>query len=190
MVILFLLLNILFIQNNSQIKENPINLTSSLNNRLYPLVLTSSDEYYYVLTSMNDLQIEKESGDVKNIKENNIISQNTIHHVDNSNNNYLFNWNDYYFINYNPFISYQNYQMNLQPNGFNINILKNIGIIQFDNDVIIYGYYDKELFFCSKSQQYCSSFSYQNPMKQLSCKFIEEEYCLCAMVTKKFHEDI
>ena len=51
---------ILFIQTNSQIKQNPILLINSIE-PIDPLVLSSKDQYYYIITSGKDLQIEKDN---------------------------------------------------------------------------------------------------------------------------------
>ena len=54
----YFLFVILFIQNNSQIKQNPIFLVESIE----PFVLSTNDNYYYVITLGKNLKINKESG--------------------------------------------------------------------------------------------------------------------------------
>ena len=62
-------------------------------------------------------------------------------------------------------------------------IIKDGGIIQ-NNNFILYGYYNDSLFFVSrKSQDYCFSKKLENNLdKNLSCKFIEGENFICAMI--------
>ena len=100
MKIIFLTIYILFIQANSHIKNNPIELLTSISKPLAPIVLSSTDNYYYIITSGIDLKIDKDSGDIINKTINNIISSNYIYHVDNSNNNYIYNSIYYYKITF------------------------------------------------------------------------------------------
>ena len=57
----YILFIVLFAQANPQIKQNPILLINSTE-PIDPLVLSSKDEYYYIITSGQDLKIEKDSG--------------------------------------------------------------------------------------------------------------------------------
>ena len=90
------LLIVLFaqIQINIQIIENPKLLVNSSN----PVVLSTTDDYYYVITKGKNLKIDKESGDIYNISENSFTNTNYIYISDNSNNNYLYYSNKYYKI--------------------------------------------------------------------------------------------
>ena len=112
---IYFLLLILFIQTISQvnirIKDNPIFLTVHEN----PFVLSTTDDpdYYYVITKGINLKINKKSGDICNQSDNSFTSSNYIYFFDNSNNNYIYYSNEYYKINYNPFISYEKFEINL-----------------------------------------------------------------------------
>ena len=55
---ILIIIIIFFVQINSQIKQNPILLINSTE-PIDPLVLSSKDEYYYIITSGQDLKIEK-----------------------------------------------------------------------------------------------------------------------------------
>lgn len=106
-----LILIILLIQNNSQIIIGPIILIESQN----PYVLSSFDNYYYVITSGKILQIEKETGNIINSESNNIPSS-FINIVTNSNDNFVYYSGKYYEINYNPFISFNDISMEFKQN--------------------------------------------------------------------------
>ena len=77
--ILFLLL-LLYIQENSQIIDNP----RFLNNKSHPFVLSPNNDYYYVVTSGEILTIEKESGNIISRKNEINYTENFINIMDNS----------------------------------------------------------------------------------------------------------
>ena len=150
MVIFFLLLIILIIKTNSQIKENPIYLTDKQNF----FVLNSTDDYYYVITSGESFKIEKESGNIINSSDNNINISNFILIEDLSGNNYIYNSDEYYYINYNSFIFFEKEPMIFNNSQKNFRIINSIGK---NRDFIIYGYDKDKLIFCEKSESSCNS---------------------------------
>ena len=80
---ILILIIIFFVQTNSQIKQNPILLINSTE-PIDPLVLSSKYQYYYIITSGKDLQIEKESGNIISSFDNNIKTSNYVNYVDNA----------------------------------------------------------------------------------------------------------
>ena len=187
MVILFLLLIILIIRTNSQIKNNPIYLTNKRN----LFVLNSTDDYYYVITSGESFQIEKESGNIINSSDNELNIANSFLVKDFSGNNYIFNKNSYfsllniyyYYINYNPFIYFRkDFLIQALSMHSKIRIINSIS----QNDSIIYGYYQKELFFFRKMREYSASIIFPDDLNDdLSCKFIEEDHFICVVFSRK-----
>ena len=80
---------LIFTYINSQSNENPKFLVESKN----PFVLSTNDDYYYVLTENYFLKINKETGDIENNDyiENFVgTSEYYFYIADNSYNNYLF----------------------------------------------------------------------------------------------------
>ena len=77
-----------------------------LNDKQYPFVIpNSNDNYDYVITSGESLKINKESGNIE--KKNTIFfSHEPLYCYDNSNNNYIYESNNLYYITYNPFIKF------------------------------------------------------------------------------------
>ena len=166
-------------QNNLPIKNNPIILSDTQN----PIVLSSTDENYYVITSGQDLKINKYSGDKENTTNN---VNNYLYIFDNSNNNYIYFFDDkkYYYIKYNsrnPFISYVPITVNCFPKG-GTSEMTIIGSIAKNDEFIIYGRRGDYLLFSSKSQYYRAFFFIENLNDKLSCKFIEDENYVCAMI--------
>ena len=103
MKILYFLFNIFFFGIFSQIINNPI----PLNIGRYPIVLSTdnNDNYYYILTEIKNVIIDIKTGQSIYSNFDSIINQNSIHIVDNSNNNYIINNLDYFFrIYYNSAI--------------------------------------------------------------------------------------
>ena len=158
MVMFFLLLIILIIRTNPQLKENPIYLTDKQNF----FVLNSTDSYYYAITSGESFKIEKESGNIINSSNNNINISNSILIEELSGNNYIYNSEGYYYINYNPFIFFEKEPGIFHSNQNNITIINSIGKI---NDFILYGYYQKELIYCEKSEDHCNSINFNDFLK-------------------------
>ena len=101
----YFLFVILFIQCNSQIKENPIFLVESIE----PFVLSTNDNYYYVITLGKNFKINKESGNIEDISDNGASRANYIFVADNSNNNWVYYSNAYFKIIYDPFLSYEEF---------------------------------------------------------------------------------
>ena len=115
----YFLLILLFLKSSLQIKQNPIYLVDRKN----PFVLSSNDNYYYVITIGNNLKINQESGNMENNTDNYADEESYIFIADNSYNNYLYYSNEYYKIIYNPFLSYEKlnineYYSNFKPIGF------------------------------------------------------------------------
>ena len=168
-----------FITIYSQIKNNPIFLDEGG----YPLVLSAEDnDYYYVITRNKGLKIEKESGKIVETNDTIHIESKNIYIVDNSNhNNYILDEsNECSLINYNPFsTSKMNHFSSLDIEG--VENINKIGTLVQDDDFIIYGFYDDQLFFSSKSQQSHSSISIDQINDKLSCKFIAGEIFVCAI---------
>ena len=136
---LYFLIVVLFIKINSQIKENPIFLVASKN----PFVLSSNDDYFYLITIGKNLKIQKESGIITENTDNNTIRTDYIFIADNSYNNYIYYDDIYYKIIYNPFLSYE--QIEIPPNS-EYRQMKSVGFVlnNNDNDIIIYGYYEND----------------------------------------------
>ena len=178
---IFLLFIIFFIRTNSQIKENPIFLVNTTN----PFVLSTNDNYYYVITKGKSLKINKESGNIENITINDFTNSNYIYIVDNSYNNYIYYSNKYYHIIYEPFISYEEITIHSEQISGESNNMIVLGGIEKDNDFIVYGRseIDSYLLFSKKSQQYSASIRIENINDKLSCKLIEEENYICVMIT-------
>ena len=148
MIKIYFLSLFLFIQTNSQIEENPICLVNSTN----PFVLSTNDDYYYVITIGKNLKIKKESGIIENITDNGATVENYIFISDISYNNYIYIANIYFKIIYNPFISYEKIkieQESIYPN------MTTAGFISINNtnDIIIYGYYNNDYLINLKSSK-------------------------------------
>ena len=177
---LYIILFTFFIVIYSKIKDNPIFLV----NGGYPIVLsTEDDDYYYVITENIDLKIEKESGEI--VETNNTIKTEIsgLYIIDNSNHkNYIiFELEECFLIKYNPFSTYKLNPINSLKSLNDHQEVKKIGSIVQDNDFIIYGFFDQELFFSSKSQQNHSQIHKEQINDKLSCKYIDGEDFVCAM---------
>ena len=173
---------ILFIQTNSQIKQNPILLINSTE-PIDPLVLSSKDQYYYIITSGQDLKIEKESGNIISSANNNFKTSNFLNYLENIDNNYIYNITNYFYINCNPFISYQNYHVNFGSTVEDIDKMTIVEIISHNYHNFIFGYYNDKLIICYDFR-YCTSNSYNYNIKDLFCKLIDAMYFMCAMIIK------
>ena len=182
---LYFLFFVFFTEIYSQIKDGIKNNPIFIDNGGYPVILSTLDDdaYYYVLTEKKNLKIEKETGNILDSNENILISSNNIYITDKSNNNYiLYNTNEWLKIIYNPFISTEKINLNYLNFGEKKET-KIIGSIGKNDDFIIYGYYKEELFFSNISHQ---SYSYcrigVTINDKLTCKLIEGEYFICAMI--------
>ena len=174
---LYLLLISIFIQTNSQIKNNLIYLVDKSS----PFVLSSNDSFYYIITQGKYLKINKESGNIENITSYTTISSSYFYIIDNEYNNYKYFQNKYYKIKYNEFISYE------MINGFSqimfdSKVISAIGGISNNNELISYGFYDNYLLFSSYSRYNQASIKIEGIDEKLSCKFIEDENYICAMI--------
>ena len=170
---------VLFIRThtNIQIKENPIFLVKSKE----PFVLSTTDNYYYVITKAMSLKIDKESGNIENKTINSFSAFNYIYIFDNSNNNYMKYSDDYFEIKYNPFISFEN--IKFAPKLIDSDkSVKIIGCIPRDNEFIIYGYINNYLLFSSQSRGNFVNQMIYNINDKLSCKFIDDDIYICAMI--------
>jgi len=119
---------------NQQIKQNPILLGNTLN----PFVLSTNDSYFYVITEGTSFKINKESGNLENISDNQFT--NYLCAFDNSNNNYLclISERKYYHIKYNPFISYEEIIDNNSLHKSYSSTMKIFGSVAKDNEFIIF----------------------------------------------------
>ena len=181
---LFFLFIVLFIRTNSQIKENPIFLVNASN----PFVLSTNDDYYYIITAGRSLKINKEFGNIENITINNFTDSNYIYIVDNSYNNYIYYSNKYYHIIFDPFISYEEITVHSEQKNSEQNPMIIVGSIPKDNDFIVYGITKMDyLSFSSKSQYYCASTSFEKEDidERLSCKLIENNDYICGIIPDK-----
>ena len=139
----YFLVVFIFSHINSIIIKNPIYLAKESN----PFVLSTNDNYYYLITEGKSLKIKKESGEIESIVDNIKNSSNEYFYISyNSYNNYIFypNMNKYQQINYNPFISFSN-ELNFvikEISGGGSKMIK-VGSISKYNDFVIYGYKDK-----------------------------------------------
>ena len=177
---LYFLFIILFFYTNSQIKNNPISLIQDES----PFVLSSTDDYYYIIAKGKCLKIEKESGNIKETQNQNIFdTSDYLLFSDNSNNNYLYYQYNYYTINYSTFISFDQMEVSPRPQGSSG--FKRVGGIVQDNYFIIYGYIsdsNNHLQFVSIPQNNRNSQVNIKVNDNLSCKFIEGEMFICAII--------
>ena len=135
----YFLFIILFIQSNSQIKQNPIFLVESI----YPFVLSTNDNYYYVITLGKNLKINKESGIQVNVSDNGAVRENYIFVADNSYNNWVYYSKAYYKIIYEPFLSYDEFIIDQNSKYKNLEAVGCISKYNVD-EIIIYGYYQND----------------------------------------------
>ena len=175
---LYFLIVVLFIKINSQIKENPIFLVQSID----PFVLSTNDDYFYLITLGKNLKIKKESGNIVNITDNYAIRINYIFVADNSYNNYVYYDDIYYKIIYNPFLSYEEIEI---PPDSEYRRMKSVGceLNKNNNDIFIYGYYENDyLVFSTNLGGYSYSEIKDIKNYKLICKFIEGENFVCAII--------
>ena len=160
--------------------ENPIKLIEDS----YPFILAFEDEeHYYLITSSNNLKIEKESGNITNRYNNELNLSNFIYISDKLCNNYIYVSNNYYYINYSSSISFQQVEINFDSRISNPNSFTMVDSIanNNENDFIIYGYKSQYLIVCIKSLSYCFSYSEDTHLSnRLTCKFINGNIFICA----------
>ena len=180
---LYFLFIVSFIQINSQIIENPKFLDNSIN----PFVLSTNDDYYYVITIGKSLKINKESGKIEDTKKNYAVEEDYIFISDNSFNNYVYYSQKYYKIKYNPSISYNEINKDI-PYDQNSKIKGAISKYNSD-EIIIYGYYnDKFLVFFTNKDNY--SFRYIENINDYKfiCKFVVGEEYICGTIKEEILE--
>ena len=178
MVIMFFLLIILFFQF---IKTNFMNNPILLNYQKYPFVLPYYDNnYYYIITTGQNLKINKENGSVENIGENN-FSNKPLYCFDKSNNSYIYEEKIFYNVSY-PFDNIIQISQNKNKNSLNE---KYIGCIPQDNDFIMYGSNSHYLTFFSLSQDNNYKLYINDLGDDISCKFIENEKFICSTIIDK-----
>ena len=144
---IFFIFIFLLIKINKATKNNPIFLTNSA----YPILLSStSDNYNYVITSEKSLKISRENGKVVSDSDSKNYNQNYIYMYDLSHNNYIYIPDKYYLIKYNPFLSFQEIEVNsISP--FSSEAMKNIGSIAQNNEFILYGLNGEYLLFSNQN---------------------------------------
>ena len=172
---LYFLIVVLFIKINSQIKENPIFLVASKN----PFVLSTNDDYFYLITIGKNVKIQKESGIIIENTDNDAIRTDYIFIADNS---YIYYDDIYYKIIYNPFLSYDEIEI---PQNSEYRQMKSVGCVlnNNNNDIIIYGYYENDyLVFSTNLGGYSYSEITNIKNYKLICKFIESENFVCAII--------
>lgn len=181
---LYFLFLLIFVQINSQIKENPILLIDGKN----PFVLSTNDndDYYYVMTHKKYLKINKDTGMLESVMDSILNESEYYFYIsDNLYKNYLFHSERYFEIIFNNSISFISLQ-EISFHSLKVNdqskMIKVGGIVKND-DLIIYGFSNLrgDIFFASKSRENYASIYRDNLNDKLSCKFIEEESFICAM---------
>ena len=181
---LYFLFLLIFVQINSQIKENPILLIDGKN----PFVLSTNDndDYYYVMTHKKYLKINKDTGMLESVMDSILDESEYYFYIsDNLYQNYLFHSERYFEIIFNNGISFISLQEisfhSLQVNDQS-KMIKVGGIVKND-DLIIYGFSNLrgDIFFASMSRENYASIYRDNLNDKLSCKFIEEESFICAI---------
>ena len=175
---LYFLIVVLFIKINSQIKENPIFLVESKN----PFVLSTNDDYFYLITIGKNVKIQKESGIIIENTDNDAIRTDYIFIADNSYNNYIYYDDIYYQIIYDPFLSYEEIEI---PQDSEYRQMNSVGCVLNNNndDIIIYGYYGNDyLVFSTNLGGYSYAFISGIKNYKLICKFIEDENFVCAII--------
>ena len=175
---LYILFIVLLIQTNQQIKLNPIFIVESKN----PVLLSTDDDYFYLLTNGKNFKIEKDSGNIVNYSNNSAAEDDYIFIADNSYNNYVYISKIFYHIIYNPFISYQiiNIYENEEYNYFKIEGLISINN---NNNIIAYGYYENDYLMFSTNFELFSKISVQGIINyKIICKFLEGESFVCGII--------
>ena len=189
MVFIFVIFNLLFIQiNNIQSFFTP----QYLEDNKYPFVLPfSNNNNINVMTSKNFLKISQKDGSIKiyrfSIQELD-YSKEAIFFVDKSKTAYLFYSHKFYIIK-------DNHNNGLMKNisisefGQNVDSENYFGSIIFDNSFAIYGINSNNLNFLKKQEQNDNfdSYSYNfEHIEKASCKFIENEKFICALIINKY----
>ena len=170
---------LLFIHTNLQIKNKQKLIAESA----YPFVLSTTNDYYYVITNSNYFKIQKESGNVGNIGTQSLFSSsNYVFITDNLNKNYLSKETDYYTIKYNEEISFEEISKNIKPSGSPSYV--RIGGITKDDNFLIYGYTNdnNHLLFVNIPHNNRDCITDLKVNEHLSCKFIQGKNYICAAI--------
>ena len=175
--ILYILFILLFIHINSQKKQNPILLVESTN----PFVLSTNNNYYYVITIGYNMKINKESGIIEDKTENHAVVENYIFVSDRQYNNWVYYEKIYYEIIYDPFLSYE--EIKIDQNS-DYQYLRSVGCISKpDNNIIIYGYYRNDyLIFSSNLGPYSYVVSANIVTYRPICTYIAGEDYICGII--------
>ena len=178
MVIIYFLLIFIF---NQVIYSSIINNPIKINDKKFPFVPPYSDnDYYYIITTGQQLKINKQSGSIANIGGND-FSNELLYCFDKSNYSYIYqNW-DFYNVSY-PFNKAIPIPLSKNVNSSNVNY---IGCIPQDNDFIIYGSDIHYLFFNSLSQDDNYNCYFEKVVNEASCKFTENEEFICSIILEK-----
>ena len=178
---LYFLFITLFIQSFSQIKQNPIFLVESI----YPFVLSTNDNYYYVITMGKNLKIIKESGIIEDNSDNGAIRENYIFISDNSNNNWIYLSNSYYKIIYEPFLSYDEFIIDQNSEYRDMTFSGCISKYNID-EIIIYGYYQNDhLVFSTGLGPYAFLKIDNIKNYKIICIFIQNEDYTCGIIENR-----
>ena len=191
MVFIFVIFNLLFVQiNNIQSFFTP---QYSGDNK-YPFVLPfSNNRNIYVMTSKMFLKISQKDGNIKidsSSTQSLDYSKEAIFLVDKSKTAYLFYSHKFYIIKDNQNngimknISISEFSQNVDSENY-------FGSIIFDNSFAIYGINSNNLNFLKKQEQNDNfdSYSYNfEHIEKASCKFIENEKFICALIINKYIE--
>ena len=87
----------------------------------------------------------------------------------------------YYLIKYNPFLSFQEIEVNsISP--FSSEAMKNIGSIAQNNEFILYGLNSEYLLFSNQNIDLRVHTKIDGLNEKISCKFIEGEEFICALI--------
>ena len=191
---LYFLFITLFIQSFSQIKQNPIFLVESVD----PFVLSTNDNYYYVITLGKNLKIIKESGIIEDNSDNGAVRADYSFISDNSYNNWIYFSNSYFKIIYVPFISYEEFIID-QNSVYRDMTFTGCLSKYNNNDIIIYGYYQNDyLIFSTDLGPYASFKKGDIINNKIICTFIQNEDYACGIIDNnilnifcfKYHIDL
>ena len=190
---IFLCIITLYFSNSENIIMNPILLNYESN----PFVLSFDDIYYYVITSKEILKVGKDNGEINDRKNINTYNKKFICSSYSQKNKYIFWNNHFYDINHPDFgkftesvnqINFDSDYLTLAdlgidyPGQSNQEIIEFIGIIEYDDNIAVYGKYEKYLFFSSKSYSDFSQFEFENKIEKISCKSTYNNILFCGII--------
>ena len=174
----YFLLVILFIQYNSQIKQNPIFLVESIE----PFVLSAGDNCCYVMTLGEDLRVNEESGVREDISGDGAVRENYIFVAGDSYDSWVYYSKAYFKIIYDPFLSYDEFEIEQNSE---YQHLESVGCISKYNvdEIIIYGYYQNDfLVFSTGLGPYAIREIPNIKGNKLICTFIQSEDYTCGLI--------